>query len=204
MIFKSLVVGMFATNCYLIGCPETREAAVIDPGFEGKKIVNEIRELGLQIKYIINTHGHVDHISANSQIKEVTGGLICLHEKDLQLYRNPSFGLSAGAGKQPDPDWLVVEGDKITFGSIQLQVLETPGHTEGGISLLGPGLVFTGDTLFAGSVGRTDLPGGSLEQQIQSIHTKLMVLPVKTVVYPGHGPDSTIGREKQANPFLRC
>ncbi len=203
MIFKSLVVGMFATNCYLLGCPETRQAAVIDPGSEGKKIINEIHRLELQVKYIINTHAHVDHIAANSRLKETTGGVICLHEKDLLLYRNPSFGMSVVAGKQPEPDRLVAEGEKIVFGSVQLEVLETPGHTEGGISLLGTGLVFTGDTLFAGSIGRTDLPGGSLEQQIQSIHTRLMVLPEQTKVYPGHGPDSTIGREKQSNPFLK-
>ncbi|HHX87259.1 MAG TPA: MBL fold metallo-hydrolase [Firmicutes bacterium] len=203
MIIKSLVVGMFATNCYLLGCPETREAAVIDPGSEGKKILNKINSLELKVKYIINTHAHVDHIAANSRLKEAAGGLICLHEKDLPLYRNPSLGMSVVVGKQPEPDRLVAEGEKISFGSIELEVLETPGHTKGGISLLAPGLVFTGDSLFAGSIGRTDFPGGSMEQLLESIHTKLMVLPEQTKVFPGHGPDSEIGREKRSNPFLR-
>ncbi len=203
MIFGSLIVGILNTNCYLLGCSQTGQAVVVDPGFEGEKIIREIRRLELQVKYIVNTHGHIDHISANSKLKEATGGLICLHERDLPLYLNPSFGISVAAEKQPDPDRLVAEGDRIVFGQAELEVLETPGHTEGGISLLGSGLVFTGDTLFAGSVGRTDLPGGNWEQLLQSIRRKLMVLPEQTRVYPGHGPDSTIIREKKANPFLK-
>jgi len=204
MIFKALVVGLLDTNCYLLGCQKTREAVVIDPGFEGNIIIDEINRLDLRVKYIINTHAHFDHISANSSLKAATGGLICLQERDLPLYRNPSSGMAvAAAGRQPDPDRLVSEGDKLVFGHLQLEVLETPGHTEGGISLLGSDRVFTGDTLFAGSVGRTDLPGGNMEQQIHSIRTKLMVLPAETIIYPGHGAASTIGREMQSNPFLR-
>ncbi len=203
MIFKTLVVGMLDTNCYLLGCQKTGEAVVIDPGFEGQAIIDEIHRLALKIKYIINTHAHVDHISANSSLKAATGGSICLHERDLPLYQNPSSGLAIAVGKQPEPDWFVSEGDKIVFGRLQLGVLETPGHTEGGISLLGPDGVFTGDTLFAGSVGRTDLPGGSMEQQMHSIRTKLMVLPAETKIYPGHGPSSTIGEEIRSNPYLR-
>ncbi|NMA92764.1 MAG: MBL fold metallo-hydrolase [Firmicutes bacterium] len=203
MVLKSLVVGMLDTNCYLLGCAETGQGAVIDPGSEGKKIMLEIRRLKLKVKYIINTHAHLDHISANSALKGSTGALICLHEKDLPLYRNPSFRLPTGTARQPEPDWLVKEGDLIELGTLRLEVLETPGHTEGGISLLGPGVVFTGDTLFAGSIGRTDFPEGSFEQQIESIHSRLMVLPGETRVYPGHGPSSTIGRERETNPFLR-
>ncbi len=204
MILKSLEVSMFGTNCYLVGCAETQEGVVIDPGADGKRILNEIQGLGLKIKYIINTHGHVDHIGANSRLKEALGVPILLHQEDFELYRNPGFGLGLVLGKQPQPDRFIQEGERISFGKLELEVLETPGHTKGGISLLLPGAVFTGDTLFAGSIGRTDLAGGSYKEIMRSIKERLVTLPPKTLVYPGHGPGSTIGEEAQFNPFIRA
>jgi hydroxyacylglutathione hydrolase len=203
MILKILEVSMFGTNCYLVGCPETKEAVVIDPGAEGKRVLNEIQGLGLSIKYIINTHGHVDHIGANSRLKEALGAPILLHREDLSLYQNPGFGLGLVIGKQPQPDRFIQEGDRISFGRLEFEVLETPGHTKGGISLHLPGAVFTGDTLFAGSIGRTDLAGGSFTEIMRSINERFMTLPAETLVYPGHGPGSTIGEEAQFNPFIR-
>lgn len=204
MIFKVLEVSMFGTNCYLVGCPETQEGVVIDPGAEGKRILNEIQGLGLKIKYIINTHGHVDHIGANSRLKEALGAPILLHQDDFELYRNPGFGLGLVVGKQPQPDRFIQEGDHISFGTLEFEVLETPGHTKGGISLRLPDAVFTGDTLFAGSIGRTDLAGGSFKEIICSIKERLVTLPPETSVYPGHGAGSTIGEEARYNPFIRA
>ncbi len=202
MILKVLEVSMFGTNCYLVGCSQTHEGVVIDPGAEGKRIIKEIRDAGLKIKYIINTHGHIDHIGANSRLKEAFGAPILLHRKDLEIYQNPGFGLGLVVGKQPQPDRFIKEGDRIYFGRLSLQVLETPGHTPGGVSLYMPGAVFSGDTLFAGSIGRTDLAGGSFHQIIQSIKERLLVLPPETAVYPGHGPATTIRAEARSNPFI--
>ena len=202
MIVKSMVVSMFATNCYLVYCKDTGEAVIIDPGAEGKKIIDTARTLNLAIKYIINTHGHIDHIGANSKLKEEYGAQILLSEKDLELYNNPGFGLGLVLRKQPRPDRFITEGDQISFGSISLGVVETPGHTAGGICLIGESAVFCGDTLFAGSIGRTDLAGGSYATLIKSINNRLMVLSPDSAVYPGHGPATTIGTEALSNPFL--
>jgi glyoxylase-like metal-dependent hydrolase (beta-lactamase superfamily II) len=203
MILQTLEVSMFATNCYLVGCPKTGEGIVIDPGAEGRRILAEIKKQGLTVKCIINTHGHVDHVGANARLKEALQVPILLPEKDLDLYRNPGFGLGVLVGKQPDPDRLIRDGDRISFGLLECRVMETPGHTRGGVCLGLEGVVFTGDTLFAGSIGRTDLAGGSFQQLIKSIREKLLVLPSQTVIYPGHGPASTIGEEAGYNPFLQ-
>ncbi len=197
-----LTVSMFATNCYLVFCTETREAVVIDPGANGKGIIEKVKSYGLSIKYIINTHAHVDHIGANGKIKETFKVPILLGEKDLQIYEKPAFGLSLFFKKQPKPDRLISEGTRISFGRVYLDVLETPGHSPGSISLLSENAVFCGDTLFSGSIGRTDLPGGSHEQLIKSIHEKLLVLQDHVVIYPGHGPITTPGNEIFANPFI--
>jgi hydroxyacylglutathione hydrolase len=202
MIVESIAVSMFATNCYLVYCPDTKEAVIIDPGAEGKKIIGRIRDLKLEIKYIINTHGHIDHIGANGRLKEEFKVPILLSEKDLGIYNNPGFGLGFILRKQPQPECFIAEGDQISFGRVSLSVIETPGHTAGGISLLRNSAVFCGDTLFAGSIGGSDLAGGSYTVLMKSIHEKLMVLPPDTAVYPGHGPVTTIGAEAASNPFL--
>lgn len=207
MIFKTIVVGPIESNCYLIGCRETGEGAVIDPGDEGKKIMAAAKEAGIEkIRYIINTHGHIDHIGANFYIKEATGAEILIHSADAPALDNSRQNLSSLMGlniKSPPPDKLLQEGDIIKVGgSITLNVIHTPGHTPGGICLVGDGLVFTGDTLFAGSIGRTDFPGGSYNQLINSVKEKLFKLEDKMKVYPGHGPASTIGYEKVTNPFF--
>lgn len=202
MQIETMIVSMFATNCYLVSCPQSREAMVIDPGAEGKSIIERIRELGLSLQMIVNTHGHIDHIGANSKLKQEWQIPVMLSEKDLDVYNNPGFGLGLVLKKQPQPDKYISEGDIISFGHQSLKVMETPGHTNGGICLVGESMVFCGDTLFAGSVGRTDLAGGSHTTLMESIRYKLLTLPPETVVYPGHGPATTIGFEKENNPFL--
>ncbi|MGB4682168.1 MAG: MBL fold metallo-hydrolase [Firmicutes bacterium] len=202
MHVATLVVSMFATNCYLVSCPETGEGIVIDPGAEGKRILHEIKKRGLKIVALVNTHGHIDHTGANGRLKEALRVPLYFPEKDLDCYLNPGFGLGVLFGKPVPPDVLLKEGDKISFGRVSLVVLETPGHTAGGISLYGSGAVFTGDALFAGSIGRTDLAGGSYELLMESITGKLMTLPPQTLVYPGHGPATTIEEEARSNPFL--
>ncbi len=202
MKVKTITVSMFGTNCYLAFCPETNEAVVVDPGAEAKKIIETIKNLKLNIKYIINTHGHVDHIGANGKLKEALAAPVLLNEKDLDLYNNPGFGLKLVLRKQPQPDQFIKEGDRVSFGKLVFKVIETPGHTRGGICLLSDAAVFCGDTLFAGSVGRTDLAGGSYNDLIDSIRQKLLVLSPETTVYPGHGPQTTIGVEAKTNPFV--
>jgi len=202
MQIETMIVSMFATNCYLVSCPQSREAMVIDPGAEGKRIIERIRELGLLPQMIVNTHGHIDHIGANSKLKQEWQIPVMLSEKDLDVYNNPGFGLGLVLKKQPQPEKYMSEGDIISFGHQSLKVLETPGHTDGGICLVGESMVFCGDTLFAGSIGRTDLAGGSYPTLMESISNKLLTLPPATVVYPGHGPATTIGFEKENNPFL--
>ena len=202
MIIKSITVSMFATNCYLVACPTTKDAVIIDPGAEGKSIIARVRALDLNVKMIVNTHGHIDHIGANHYVKEQTGAPVLLHRQDLALYHNPGFGLNLVTKKQPEPDRFIADGDLLHFGDFRLQALETPGHSAGSISLLGEGVVFCGDTLFAGSIGRTDLAGGSYSQIISSIKERLLNLPGNTIVYPGHGPQTTIGDEKMHNPYL--
>ncbi len=192
MIVKCFAVGWLSTNCYVVGCEETREAAVIDPGMESEReaepILEFIKQNSLQIKYIINTHGHPDHIVGNTLIKKATGAPILIHES------NP---------EHVQADRKLRDGDIIQVGTLKLVVLHTPGHTKDGISLLGDKIVFTGDALFAGSVGRTDFIGGSYEELMQSIKTKLLCLPDSFKVYSGHGPPTTIGDEKRHNPFLQ-
>lgn len=188
MIFKKLEVGMYMSNCYILGSESTREGLVIDPGDQAKDILNNIESLGLNIKLILLTHGHIDHIGAVAQVKEATRAQVAIHASD-------SAALSR-------PDRLLNDGDMIDLADIHLKVLHTPGHTSGSVCFLGDGIVFTGDTLFYMSVGRTDLGGGNQRLLIKSINKKLMTLPEKTVAYPGHGPETTIKREKSGNPFL--
>ncbi|EMS78686.1 putative metallo-beta-lactamase family protein [Desulfotignum phosphitoxidans DSM 13687] len=193
-------------NCFILGCEDTREAVVIDPGDDADQILMILAKEKLTVKYLINTHGHFDHVGANRRMKEVTSAKLAIHPDDVpmlsELSRSAaSFGLSAE--NSPEPDLLLHDKDTVRFGNITLTVIHTPGHSRGGIALYTPGHLFAGDTLFAGSIGRTDLPGGDYDTLIASIKQKLLVLPDDTVVYTGHGPETTIADEKRMNPFLR-
>jgi glyoxylase-like metal-dependent hydrolase (beta-lactamase superfamily II) len=209
MRIHSWVVGSLATNCYVVVCDETDEALVIDPGFSAEE-TNEIRRIvrgGFKIRKILNTHGHVDHISGNSALKKLTGADIVIHEFDASMLIDPPRNLSYMLGRSvvsPEADRLVKDDDILEVGALKLRVIHTPGHTRGSISLLceAENVVFTGDTLFAGSIGRTDLPGSSFRDIMHSLRERLRCLPDETVVYPGHGESTTIGREKRMNPFL--
>lgn len=206
MIYRQLAVGMIQANCYIAGCEETGEGVVIDPGDEADRILAEVTALGLKIKYILNTHAHFDHIMANGALVKATGAPLALHPRDLPLLRHNGgaslFGLEALPS--PEPDLELAEGDTISFGNYTLQVLYTPGHTPGHVSFYEAraGVIFDGDVLFAGGIGRTDLPGGDYETLLNSINEKLMVLPDETVVCSGHGPLTTIGQERASNPWL--
>lgn len=204
MILQSLVVGPIMANCFIIGCEKTRKAAVIDPGDDSSQILMKLAEHKLTVEYIINTHGHFDHVGANRKLKEATGAKLVIHALDQSMLKvlsetSAAFGLSVE--NSPPPDQTVQDGDIIKFGEIILTVLHTPGHTPGGISLHTDGVVFVGDTLFAGSIGRTDFPGGDFNTLISSIRNKLYSLGDQVIVYTGHGPETTIGREKRSNPF---
>lgn len=206
MILKSLAVGPIMANCYILGCERTKAAAVIDPGDDADQILMKLAEDNLTLKYIINTHGHFDHVGGNSSLKKASGADLVIHEADKPMLAEmgrtaASFGLSAE--NSPSPDQTVDEGDVLSFGDISLKVLHTPGHSPGGITLHTDSMVFAGDTLFAGSIGRADLPGGDFNTLIASIKTKLLPLGDDTKVYTGHGPETTIGREKKSNPFLK-
>jgi len=205
MQLSRLVVGPLQVNCYIVHDEKTKEAIVIDPGDDGREILDLIREKGLKVRYIVNTHAHFDHVGANKLLKDATGAELLIHEADSGLLSTTAnharmFGMTAPSS--PKADRYVKHGDVLTVGALTLTVLHTPGHSAGGISLAGDGMVFTGDALFAGSIGRTDLPGGDLMTLITSIKTYLMSLPDDTVVLSGHGPQSTIGDERRENPFL--
>jgi hydroxyacylglutathione hydrolase len=205
VIIKTLTVGPIQANCFILGCEETMEAAVIDPGDETDRILNALSESSLSAKYIINTHGHFDHVSANKRLKEVTGAPILIHSLDAPMLDQLSSSAAAwglSADNSPKPDRQLNDGDKISFGNITLTVIHTPGHTPGGISLYASDIIFVGDTLFAGSIGRTDFPGGSFETLKESIRKKLFVLGDHVKVYAGHGPPTTIGEERRSNPFV--
>jgi hydroxyacylglutathione hydrolase len=206
LIVEKLEVGPIMANCYILGCETTKEAVVIDPGDDADRILMELAKAGLKVKYLINTHGHFDHVGANKRMKDATGAQICIHPGDEPMLAELSrsalmFGLSAE--NSPPADILLNHGDEIKFGDITLSVIHTPGHSQGGICLYTTGCLFAGDTLFAGSIGRTDLPGGDYDTLILSIKEKLLNLDDHTIVYTGHGPETTIGKEKQINPFIR-
>lgn len=209
MIIKQVKVGFMDVFCYILGCKDTRKGLLIDPAGEEERIVETARAWDLTIESVVNTHGHPDHTCGNRKIVELTGAKIYMHTLDDQLFNTrEGQSMATGMGFEPSPpaDVVVEDGDTIPFGQKQLTVLHTPGHTPGGICLHGDNNLFTGDTLFVGAVGRTDLPGGSLETLLQSIKEKILCLPDDTIIWPGHNyggsPTSTIAQEKKHNIYI--
>ncbi|MGB9723211.1 MAG: MBL fold metallo-hydrolase [Chloroflexia bacterium] len=205
LLLDTFVLGLFQTNCYLIACPETGEALVLDPGGKVEPVLERAQARGVKIALIVNTHGHYDHIVGNAELVRRTGAPLAVHELDAPLLYDPQYDFSAllGLRREPcRPTRLLRAGDTVEVGSLSFQVLHTPGHTPGSICLLGEHILFSGDTLFHLGVGRTDLPGGDMEALIRSLEEALLPLDDHLVVYPGHGPRTTIGYEKKYNPFL--
>lgn len=205
MIVHQLSVGPLQVNCFLVGCPATREALVIDPGEEGPRILHLARRENLKIRAVVNTHGHFDHIGANRHVVEETGADLLIHADDVPLLLLASrhagaYGLEVSAS--PEPDRLLKHGERFKVGELEFEVFHVPGHSPGGLALLSGGHLFVGDVLFAGSIGRTDLPGGDFNQLVKGVQERLFCLPDETIVHPGHGPDTTIGRERRMNPFV--
>ena len=207
MIFETIVVGELGVNCYLLADSETKEGIVIDPGADSGNILSAIKANGIKVLYILNTHGHFDHIGGNRRVAEVTGARLMINKEDEPFLSRASksatmYGLKAE--DSPPPSSYLAEGDVISFGRHSVKVIHIPGHSPGGscFYLEKEGLLMSGDSLFAESIGRTDLPGGSQAELVLSIRSKLLVLPEETRVFPGHGPSTTIGHEKKFNPYL--
>ncbi len=210
MYLQQIKVGFMEVFCYLVGCPDTKECLAIDPAGDEERVVTLIQEKGFSLKKIVNTHGHADHTCGNARVKELTGASIVMHPDDDRMFNSPEgqqMARQMGFALSPAADEHVEDGDRIHVGGISLEVIHTPGHSPGGICLLGEGNLFTGDTLFVGAIGRTDLPGASMQQFMESIRGRLLTLPGETVVWPGHDygmrPSSTIAEETRSNPWLR-
>lgn len=208
MLVKQLTVGMMGVCCYIASCEKTNKAVIIDPGGDEDRILDYCKQKQLQIEYIVNTHGHLDHVCGNGPIQAATGAPIVMHADDIAYFNDPAvkkYFSGLGLPESPPAAVSVKDGDVIAFGEEKLQVIHTPGHTPGGICLYNPPHCFTGDTVFAGAVGRTDFPGGSMRQMLDAIKTRLLTLPEDTIVWPGHGYgglQSTIGREARTNPYF--
>ena len=207
MIHKGLEVGLLQVNCYILGDEETKEAVVIDPGGNEEDILEVLNQHNLQLKLIIDTHGHFDHVDANLPLKEATGAAIAIHELDAMMLSKPSAEAMFFTGNRlrlSQADILLKEDDVLSFGPYRLKVLHTPGHTPGHISLVMEGhpYVYVGDLLFQGSIGRTDFPGGNFDHLIAAVRTKIFPLGDHYTVFPGHGPVTTVGQEKKYNPFF--
>lgn len=208
MILETFPVGPLQCNCTILGDEEAREAIVIDPGDEISRIHNRLTELGLKLKQILITHAHIDHVGSALKLKRLTGAPILMNENDLPLLHimdQQAGWLGMETPEVAPPDESLKDGLNVGLERYPAQVIHTPGHTQGSICLhFAPlNMVFAGDTLFAGSIGRTDLPGGNSRQLIDSIHTHLLILPEDTLVIPGHGLNTTIGAEREMNPFLQ-
>ncbi|MHB0912361.1 MAG: MBL fold metallo-hydrolase [Armatimonadota bacterium] len=204
VILKALAVGALDTNCYIVGDESTGEVLILDPGGDTEEIASALE--GYEVRGIVNTHGHADHIASNGCLAERFGCPIMIHALDAPALTDPERNLAALAGfggdLSPTADRLLSEGDEVRVGDLAFTVIHTPGHTPGGICLLSDKTLFSGDTLFASGIGRTDFPGGSYEALISSIREKLLPLDDDVKVYPGHGPATTIGAERAGNPWL--
>ncbi|OJV62155.1 MAG: MBL fold metallo-hydrolase [Clostridiales bacterium 38-18] len=208
MILEKIAVGAYAANCFIVGDEETRIGMVIDPGGEAERIYKKIEDLGLSIAYIVLTHAHGDHIGGVEKLKKLTSAPVLLHHDEEEMLKTPSLNLTQsmnGPTVAMTADRTIGEGEVLSVGGLKCKVIHTPGHTIGGICLYfdKEKILFSGDTLFYGSIGRTDLPGGSHKQLIQGILNKLMILEDQVAVYPGHGASSSIGFERKRNPFLQ-
>ncbi len=205
MRYEIIVVGTYDTNCYLAFCEDSRESVIIDPGAESDKIIKVIADLELRPVLVLNTHGHVDHIGANLDVIEKYGIPLAIHPADepmLQADETTYLSLGLVGRKSPPADRFLDDGERVSFGRASLRILHTPGHSPGSVSLVGDGILFSGDTLFNDGVGRTDLPGGSWKDLVSSIKEKILTLSDDTIVLPGHGPWTTVAQEARSNPFL--
>lgn len=205
-MIEGRAMGAMGANCYLYACMESKKAALIDPGADGKRIYRWVLEKGLKVDYILLTHGHVDHIGAVDELRELLGKVaVGIHAGDAGMFTDGKLNLSSYFGQGlvlQKADFLLQDGQELVIGNQILKVISTPGHSPGGVCFLSSEGLFSGDTLFAGSIGRTDFPGGSSEQLLKGIKEKLLILPEDTRVLPGHGEETTIGEEKRDNPFL--
>ncbi len=212
MKIERLIVGPLEVCCYIVYCEDTKEGIIIDPGASDPRILSKIKELGLNIKYILGTHAHPDHIAGVDELRKKLNAIYLIHKLDEEFFSDPSNLIEfrmMGFSENPKADKVFEEGDKIIFGKEELQIIHTPGHSPGSSCFYSPKnkIIFTGDTLFVEAVGRADLPGGNFFQMMESIKNKLLTLPEDTLIYPGHDygpkPVSTIGEEKVNNPFLQ-
>ena len=206
LMVRGIVVGVFAENCWVVGSRRTGEAICIDPGDQPDDILALARDMGVTIKTIANSHAHIDHILGARGVKDATGARFLLHPHDVELARmagqHATRMLGQPAPPPPEPDGLLADGDDVDVDGLKLKVIHTPGHTQGSVSFYTEGMLFSGDTLFRGSIGRTDLPGGDYEQEMASIVDKLLTLPDDTIVLPGHMQETRIDLERQTNPFV--
>ncbi len=207
-IVRGIVVGAFAENCWVVGNRRTGEAICIDPGDQPGEVLALAKDMGVTIKAIANSHAHIDHILGVRGVQAGTGASFLLHERDLDLLRNGWRGMAESLGVDdgkapPDPSGFVADGDEVEVAGLKLKAIATPGHTPGSVSYYTEGLLFSGDTLFRRSIGRTDLPGGDFDEEMRSITESLLTLPGDTVVLPGHMQETTVGFERDQNPFVR-
>ncbi len=202
---RGLIVGAFQENCWVIGNRRTREAICIDPGEQADDIVHMASEMGVTIKLIANSHAHLDHVLGVRGVQSADNASFLLHEADLDILRGAAdsaarFGMQVE--QPPDPDHYIDDAEQVEVDGVQLQVIHTPGHTRGSVCFYGHGVLFSGDTLFRNSIGRTDLPGGDFDQEMSSIVDRLLTLPDETIVLPGHMDQTTLGAERAQNPFI--